>query len=238
MIEQVWYCICMNVVESTDEEKKAVAEVMKMLYKESAIRKKLLDVLVLFSEQERKKHSDWRKGQALCSCASIAFPHIVNSKILKSDADCYYDDSKIQEFLYAVDDYLTESKPLVGIFWFYYGLPLFVHAVPLEQGLRYDKAVTGTKDHAEYWDELGKGSCHLNVLPPRLREEYFSIPRGRVVYHEDTGLYTIYHGNNLGEHDLQKVAAVFCLPSLNHVRFEKDIHYCDLSDEEWERMFR
>ena len=69
-----------------DQEKKAIAEVMKMLYKESAIRKELLDALVLFSEQERKKHSDWRKGQALCSCASIAFPHIVNSKILKSDA--------------------------------------------------------------------------------------------------------------------------------------------------------
>lgn len=223
---------------AADEEKKAVADVMKMLYKESAIRKELLDVLVLFSEQERKKYPDWRKGQALCSCASIAFSHVVNSKILKSDADCYYDDSKIQEFLFAVDDYLTESKPLVGIFWFYYGLPLFVHAVPLEQGLRYDKAVTGTKDHAEYWDELGKGSCHLNVLPPKLREEYFSIPRGRVVYHEDTGLYTIYHGNNLSERDLQKVAAVFCLPSLNHVRFEKDIHYCDLSDEEWERMFK
>ncbi|MBR3543863.1 MAG: hypothetical protein IKN82_09235 [Treponema sp.] len=41
-----------------DEEKKAIAEIMKMLYKESAIRKKLLDVLVLFSEQEQKKHPD------------------------------------------------------------------------------------------------------------------------------------------------------------------------------------
>ena len=115
---------------------------------------------------------------------------------------------------------------------------VFVHAVSLEQGLRYDKAITGIKDHAEYWEELGKNSCQLNVLPPKLREEYFSIPRGRVVYHEDTQLFSIYHGNNLGEHDLQKVAAVFCLPSLNHVRFEQDIHYCDLSDEEWERMFR
>lgn len=131
-----------------------------------------------------------------------------------------------------------EQKPRVGIFWFYNGLPIFVHAVPLDEGARYDKAITGTKDHAEYWDELGKGSCHLNVLPPKLREEYFSIPRGRVVYHEDTQLFTIYHGNNLSERDLQKVAAVFCVPSLKHVRFEKDIHYCDLSDEEWERMFK
>ena len=223
---------------AADQEKKAVAEVMKMLYKESDIRKELLDALVLFSEQERKKYPEWRKGQALCSCASIAFPHIVKSKILKSDADCYHDDSKIQEFLFAVDNYLTESKPLVGIFWFYYGLPLFVHAVPLEQGLRYDKAITGIKDHAEYWEEFGKGSCQLNVLSPKQREEYFSIPRGRVVYHEDTQLFTIYHGNNLSECDLQKVAAVFCVPSLKHVRFEKDIHYCDLSDDEWEQMFK
>ena len=125
---------------------------------------------------------------------------------------------------------MSESFGFITAFRF------FVHAVPLEQGLHYDKAITGIKNHAEYWEELSNKSCQLKVLPPKLREEYFSIPRGRVVYHEDTELFTIYHGNNLTEHDLQKVAVVFCILSLKHVRFERDIHYCDLSDEEWERM--
>lgn len=73
-------------------------------------------------------------------------------------------------------------------------------------------------------------------MPENLREEYFSIPRGRVVYHEDRDFFTLYHGNNLTKRDLQKVAAAFCLPK-EKTRFEKDIHYCDLQDDEWEQMF-
>ena len=104
-----------------------------------------------------------------------------------------------------------DESPSVGIFWFYDGSPVFVHAVPVKEGLRYDKAITGIKDHADYWEEL-KSKGQLGILPENLREEYFSIPRGRVVYHEDTGFFTVYHGNNLKKRDLQKVAAVFCLP--------------------------
>lgn len=125
--------------------------------------------------------------------------------------------------------------PLVGIFWFYDGKPVFVHAVPLAEGLKYGDAITGIKDHAVYWEELRSQANGVSILPPRLREEYFSIPRGRVVYHQDTEQFTVYHGNNLRKTDLKKVAAAFHLPK-DTTRFEQDFHYCDVRDDEWESM--
>lgn len=45
----------------------------------------------------------------------------------------------------------------------------------------------------------------LAQLPIELQDEYFSIPRGRVVYHSDTDGFLIYHGNNATKHDLAKI---------------------------------
>ena len=190
---------------------------------------KILEALVAFSESERKKHPEWRKGQALSNCTRIAFPHF-ERKLLGTAADCFYDDEKIPLYLMKLKDWLFYGRSCVGIFWFYKDLPMFVHAVPLEQGEHYGEAINGTKDHADYWEELRLGS--LFVLPKQLQEEYFSIPRGRVVYHGDTERFFLYHGNNIKKHDLQKIAVVFCLPKDKTV-FEEDLHYCDLSDEEF-----
>ena len=102
------------------------------------------------------------------------------------------------------------------------------------QGEHYGAAITGIKDHADYWEELRKLG-KLSILPQELREEYFSILRGRVVYHEDSKIFTVYHGNNISKKDLQKVRAVFNLPK-NLMRFMQDIHYCDLTDEGWKAL--
>ena len=47
-----------------------------------------------------------------------------------------------------------KHEPLVGIFRLYGHDIAFSHAVPLSAGLRYGDAITGTKDHADYWEEL------------------------------------------------------------------------------------
>ncbi|MBQ2553335.1 MAG: hypothetical protein II563_10900 [Treponema sp.] len=124
------------------------------------------------------------------------------------------------------------ADPKLGIFWFYDGEIIFSHAVCLVDGLHYGDAVTGVKDHADYWEELGRKG-ELDVLDESLREEYFSIPRGRVVYHSDSGQFFVYHGNNITRKDLRKVAVFFNLPKEKTV-FEQDIHYCDFDDSEWE----
>lgn len=126
---------------------------------------------------------------------------------------------------------LSDKVPLVGIWWFFNGSPVFVHSVPLSYGLHYGTAITGIKDHANYWEEL-RESGKLNILPPELREEYFSVSRGRVAYHEDTKFFTVYHGNNISNKDLQKVIKLFNLPK-DKTCFEQDIHYCNFTDDEW-----
>ncbi len=126
-------------------------------------------------------------------------------------------------------------NPKVGIFWFYKGKVIFTHAVSVEDGFLYGEAVTGTRDHAEYWEELRKDG-KLNVLDESLREEYFSIARGRVVFHKDTGKFSVYHGNNMKKTDLHKVGLFFNLPE-DRTDFEEDLHYCDLTDSEWNKIF-
>ena len=44
----------------------------------------------------------------------------------------------------------------------------------------------------DYWDKLDVAG-ELGKIPPILRSEYFYIPRGCVVFHKDTGRYTILH---------------------------------------------
>ena len=129
---------------------------------------------------------------------------------------------------------MSDNLPHVGIWWFYGGSPIFVHSVPLSQGLHYGDAITGIKDHAGYWEEL-RESGKLSDLPPKLHDEYFSIPRGRVVYHEATRIFTVYHGNNISKKELEMVRSIFDQPK-HMTCFVQDIHYCDLSDEEWNTL--
>ena len=208
-------------------------EVMKERDRKSAFYDKILSELAAFAKKMRKENPEWRKGQALSNCASCAFTEVPWQVAKNFEKDCFYEDAKIDSFLLELKNSLFYGEPQVGIFWFYYGLPIFVHAVPLSEGEHYGEAITGTKDHADYWEEYVMRTGWTSYL--HIGDEYFSVPRGRVVYHSDTKTFTVYHGNNLSKADLKKVAAVFRLPR-EQTRFEKDIHYCDVSDEEWRKM--
>lgn len=70
------------------------------------------------------------------------------------------------------------ADPKLGIFWFYDGEIIFSHAVCLVDGLHYGDAVTGVKDHADYWEELERKG-KLDVLDESLREEYFFHSTGQ-----------------------------------------------------------
>ena len=127
-----------------------------------------------------------------------------------------------------------KSSPRVGIFWLYKHEIAFMHAVPLEDGLAYGDAVGGTKDHADYWEEL-RSSGELEKLPVVMRDEYFRIPRGRVVFHRDNGRFYVYHGNNVTRADLEKIRKAFGLNKAD-TSFDQDLHYCDLDAAEWENI--
>lgn len=126
------------------------------------------------------------------------------------------------------------DSPRVGIFWLYEHDVAFMHAVPLAEGLAYGDAVGSTKGHADYWEEL-RSSGGLEKLPVALRDEYFHIPRGRVVFRRDLGRFYVYHGNNVTRADLEKVRKAFGL-NKSGTSFEQDLHYCDLDVAEWESI--
>ena len=63
----------------------------------------------------------------------------------------------------------------------------------------------------------------LEKLPQALRSEYFYIPRGRVVFHKDTGRYTVLHGG-LKKSELNKICKFFSL-SKELTEFDTDFHY-------------
>ncbi len=114
------------------------------------------------------------------------------------------------------------STPSVGIWWFYYDDILFADPIEVTKGLPYGDCVTGLSDHADYWDKL-EVAGKLKLLPPLLRSEYFNIPRGRVVFHKDTGRYTILHGG-LKKRALNKIQNFFALPR-ELTDFDTDFHY-------------
>ena len=118
---------------------------------------------------------------------------------------------------------MQECKvPSVGIWWFYYDHVLFADPVEVEKGIPYGDCITGLSDHAAYWDKLEKTE-ELGKIPPHLREEYFYIPRGRVVFHKDTGRYTILHGG-LKKRELNKIQKYFCIPK-ELTDYDTDFHY-------------
>ena len=132
----------------------------------------------------------------------------------------------------AVDE--EKVSPRVGIFWLYKHEVIFMQSVPPAEGLAYGDAVCSEKSHADYWEEL-RSVGELDKLPESLRDEYFRIPRGRVVFHRDNGRFYVYHGNNLTRTDLNKVRKAFGLDR-DVTSFEQDLHYCDLDAAEWENI--
>lgn len=113
-------------------------------------------------------------------------------------------------------------KTSVGIWWFYYDEVLFTDPIEVEKGLTYGDCITGLTDHVEFWDIL-EADGRLAELPSLLRSEYFYIPRGRVVFHKDTGRFTILHGG-LKKTELNKIRKFFCL-SKELTDFDTDFHY-------------
>ncbi|MDD6962164.1 MAG: hypothetical protein PUI64_04595 [Treponema succinifaciens] len=114
------------------------------------------------------------------------------------------------------------KTPSVGIWWFYYGEVLFADSVAVENGLPYGECITGLSDHAEFWKQLLKNG-ELDKIPQNLQSEYFYIPRGRVVFHKDTGRFTILHGG-LKKRELNKIRKFFCLQK-ELTDFDTDFHY-------------
>jgi hypothetical protein len=76
------------------------------------------------------------------------------------------------------------NGPKVGIFWLL-SQKLVVDSTPVGGAENYANCKTHGRSHQEYWDQLTRAGSIADG-------DYEEHPRGRVVYHTETGQFTIY----------------------------------------------
>lgn len=117
----------------------------------------------------------------------------------------------------------------VGIFWVYDGLVL-ASSVGLENADQSGSFFDSPENHVDVWPRIQRQRAELNGL------EYFSVPRGRVVFNQDERRFTVYLDKVLMTPDIQEqIRVAFSLPEAE-TRFERDAHYTT-DPEEIERLF-
>lgn len=110
----------------------------------------------------------------------------------------------------------------IGIFWVYQGRVLG-RARPLVEG---EESVPGLLDspdtHARLWEEEG-GVC--GVCPELAGREYFTIPRGRVLWDRQAEQAVVYLDRTLLQEGIKRSIMTFFGLSARRVRWRSDLHY-------------
>lgn len=112
--------------------------------------------------------------------------------------------------------------PEIGVFWFYKDTVLG-KAVALDMAEGIGIGVLDSPDtHTDLWDN---NSSLLRVFPELYGSEYFSMPRGRVLWVQKTSTARIFMDDLLfKETTKKKILKYFDLCTTN-VQWEKDPHY-------------
>lgn len=118
---------------------------------------------------------------------------------------------------------------LIGIYWLYQHALFASFTQSPAEGDSASTAIDSTFSHWHEWEIL-RTQGRLGELPPELRSEYDSIPRGRVVYRFQPPGFVILHGSVF---DVQIRAAVIEAFQLADVRVtdEWDEHYDPLPED-------
>jgi len=110
-------------------------------------------------------------------------------------------------------------KPKIGIFWIHKS-KIYLKSIGLDQV----KVIDGFKDsdfgHYQVWDEMSAQNKELYIY------EYEDIPRGRIVYNVNHGLFIVYSNEDIINSDEAKKLIMDAF-GLNDeaVSFQYDAHY-------------
>lgn len=109
----------------------------------------------------------------------------------------------------------AHSGPLIGIWWDDGCTLIALTHLPTEKASA-GPLIDSELNHFEEWDEV---AAHFALSP---HDEYFDVPRGRVLLRSSTGEGLIYHGNATTEARLRQIAGRFRLSKWTTQRNE---HY-------------
>jgi hypothetical protein len=98
----------------------------------------------------------------------------------------------------------ANSQPLVGIWWDD-GKILVALTHPITENSSRGPLIDSNLNHWEAWPEVAA------MLGLTGDDEYYDVPRGRVLVRQQTGAGLIYHGTSTPPGRLRKIAARFRL---------------------------
>ena len=124
---------------------------------------------------------------------------------------------------------VPDDEPRVGIFWSRDGKLFHLESSPLSRGVTTVISVDYAVGHYAAWFIMGRKGI-LNRLPKELRDEYDSIPRGRVVYLFAKESFVIYHGDDYSPGEHREILERLHLPE-DRTLDEVDEHYNPLPDD-------
>ena len=75
-----------------------------------------------------------------------------------------------------------KGRPLIGIFWIHNNELIEVHAEPIDAGVDDSMFVNSSIDHYSFWNSLKRSTDLVDL-------EYDEVPRGRIVYNKNEGIF-------------------------------------------------
>lgn len=111
---------------------------------------------------------------------------------------------------------------MIGIFWIYKET-IFGKAINVDEGEEYVPGLVDSPDnHTDHWDTI-KG--HLQLFPELRFNEYFDVPRGRVVYSRKKGQVFIYMDKVLFNDKTKQLIKDFFQLNETKTIWRTDLHY-------------
>jgi hypothetical protein len=132
----------------------------------------------------------------------------------------------------AIDVATLDETPQIGIFWRVQAAngdaSLLVDCVSITKAEIYGEFLTYGA-HYEYWSKLAvldDDELRNNSIPTAVRwTEYEEWPRGRIVFHQRTGRFTLYADRRLWQPSIiQEIMRRFSVPA-NRTDVSSDPHY-------------
>jgi hypothetical protein len=121
------------------------------------------------------------------------------------------------------------SEPRVGIFWSYENSLFHCESSPLSEGVKTRISIDYEVGHYAAWFIMNKKGI-LDRIPKKLRSEYDSIPRGRVVYLLKKEKFVVYHGDEFDSRQYDELIKLFNLPKEKTID-RIDMHYNPLPED-------
>ena len=120
-------------------------------------------------------------------------------------------------------------EPHVGIYWSYENRLFHCESSPISMGVKTRISIDYEVGHYAAWFIMNKRGI-LDRLPKKLRAEYDSIPRGRIVYLLKKEIYVVYHGNEFDKDQYNELLDLFHLPK-DRTKSRIDMHYSPLPED-------